>query len=230
MKNLSSDRTRKFRIEFRQKQPATPKTRLFHLISIAVLVPGSIVLTLCELEQCGWGDLAFVLSTLVFGNWVIHLIHRYLLHVPVKYIQYPYQIHTLIHHQYFTESEYEFSELGELDVILFPVWFVFVLTLVISPLAGYGAVVYLGKNTALLLMMMINVNYLLYELVHFTSHLPESSWIHRIGFFRFMRRHHWLHHHKALMGRKNFDVTFPLFDILFRTWVTRLPTRNKPNC
>jgi sterol desaturase/sphingolipid hydroxylase (fatty acid hydroxylase superfamily) len=59
--------------------------------------------------------------------------------------------------------------------------------------------------------------FLTYEWLHFAYHLDEGSTLGRLPIFRALRRHHQTHHDKAKMGRFNFNITFPIADVIFRT-------------
>jgi sterol desaturase/sphingolipid hydroxylase (fatty acid hydroxylase superfamily) len=62
--------------------------------------------------------------------------------------------------------------------------------------------------------------YFAYEGFHYLMHKPSLPWIERRGFFKFIERHHKLHH--VYMG-KNFNVVLPLADLLLGTLVLTDP-------
>ena len=56
-----------------------------------------------------------------------------------------------------------------------------------------------------------------YEWLHFSYHLPETHWLSRTRALSRLRRHHTLHHDLALMGKWNFNITFPICDAVLGT-------------
>ena len=59
--------------------------------------------------------------------------------------------------------------------------------------------------------------FLTYEWLHFVYHLNPMSWIGRRGVVARLRRHHQTHHDLSLMGKHNFNITFPICDLIFGT-------------
>jgi len=55
------------------------------------------------------------------------------------------------------------------------------------------------------------LGYLIYDLTHYATH----HWSIRGGYFKFLKRHHMLHHFKTEDAR--FGVTSPIWDYVFRT-------------
>jgi hypothetical protein len=64
------------------------------------------------------------------------------------------------------------------------------------------------------------VYYFAYEGFHYLMHKPSIPWIERAGFFKFLKKHHRLHH--VYMG-KNYNVVFPLADWMLGTLVLADP-------
>ena len=59
--------------------------------------------------------------------------------------------------------------------------------------------------------------YLLYEALHFSYHTRAGGLLKRIPFVDYLSRGHLYHHRIGLMSRYNFNITFPIFDKIFRT-------------
>jgi sterol desaturase/sphingolipid hydroxylase (fatty acid hydroxylase superfamily) len=59
--------------------------------------------------------------------------------------------------------------------------------------------------------------FLTYEFLHFSYHLPDEHWLSRTRLVGALRRHHTHHHDLALMGKWNFNISFPICDALFGT-------------
>jgi len=59
--------------------------------------------------------------------------------------------------------------------------------------------------------------FLSYEWLHMAYHMPEDSRIGRMAIIRRLREQHRRHHEPRLMKRWNFNVTFPVFDVILGT-------------
>lgn len=69
--------------------------------------------------------------------------------------------------------------------------------------------------------------FILYEIVHYASHLPLGHWALSFRHFRRMRQHHLDHHNPRLMEKYNFNIVFPLFDYVFGTKKERLTIKKE---
>lgn len=210
-------KTQDYRREYRLLNPLSRNMRIFHVLVVILLTFFSIFFAGINIHDLNPHELLTIPVIFILGNFIIYFLHRFVLHQRIPFFDYGYKKHTLMHHHYFTDQLYGFDSLLDLDVIMFPFWFVFLLSLVVAPILGLIALILFTKNVSLLTVIMVNVNFLAYELVHYCSHLDADSWIHRIALFRFMRNHHRLHHEMTLMSEKNFDIIVPFFDPLFKT-------------
>lgn len=112
-------------------------------------------------------------------------------------------------------------------VVLFPGWLILVVIAFVG-LPGYftlGALV--SANAGALWLTGIVGTYLLYELVHFSDHLPDGHWLHRlVPGLSTMATLHRIHHDRSRMTAVNFNLTFPLTDYVMGT--LQWPERAKP--
>lgn len=162
--------------------------------------------------------LAFAgLATLLAGNLVVFLLHRYPLHRRYKLSSFPYDRHTVQHHRYYDYRNIVLSGARDFEVIFFP-WFI---------IAGFVAFVcpvffFLGNfliddNLGWFLVMASSSYFTLYEIVHLSCHLETDHWFLRIPGLKAMHEHHRLHHHPRLMNKYNFCIVYPLFDYIMGT-------------
>jgi sterol desaturase/sphingolipid hydroxylase (fatty acid hydroxylase superfamily) len=61
------------------------------------------------------------------------------------------------------------------------------------------------------------VYYLNYEWLHLAYHLPKTHFIYSIPALKFLRQLHFQHHDIQEMDKYNFNITYPVFDLLFGT-------------
>ena len=59
--------------------------------------------------------------------------------------------------------------------------------------------------------------FLNYEVLHLLYHLPDAHPLARLPLLPTLRRLHHTHHDPELMTRRNFNITYPLGDWVFRT-------------
>ncbi len=152
----------------------------------------------------------------VFSNLVEYLVHRGPLHKKLDPLQILFTQHTLLHHDYFRHDDMAITRRQELAAVLFPYW---AIGLVLAgALVPYALLLMISTpNVAHLFVVTAIGYYLLYEWLHLAYHLPETFWVARIGVMQSLRQHHRIHHHRKLMQKYNFNITFPLFDRIFGT-------------
>ncbi len=161
-----------------------------------------------------------LLQTSLF-EWIYH---RYWLHRPWLPPQ-MFTAHTLVHHQLCKHDDtFHVTEEEQEEALTFQWWAAPVLVginmvpwallALFKPLGLPWMTVMWGVGGVVLLY------YFAYEGFHYLMHKPSMPWIERAGFFKFLKNHHRLHH--VYMG-KNFNVVFPLADVLLGTLVLADP-------
>lgn len=128
-----------------------------------------------------------------------------------------YRRHGIEHHHFFTHDAMAYESSRDFKMVLFPpVMLLFFLGAIATPIALLLFAV--ASANAGWLFVAVGVSYfLIYEWLHFAYHFPENTWLGRLKLVRVLRRHHAAHHNLALMGRWNFNITFPICDWVFKT-------------
>ncbi len=156
--------------------------------------------------------------TFLFANFAEYVGHRGPMHHPKKPLEILYERHTRQHHQFFTHEAMAYESTRDFKMVLFPpAMLLFFLGGLAAPLAGLLFFV-ATANVAWLFVAVAIGYFLTYEWLHFAYHLDERSFVGGSAALRGLRRHHRRHHDKALMGRWNFNVTFPIADLVFGTF------------
>jgi Fatty acid hydroxylase superfamily len=143
--------------------------------------------------------------------------HKGAMHRPRKGLGLLYQRHTREHHHFFTQAAMAYESSRDFKMVLFPpVMIFFFLGAVATPM---GLLLFLiaSANVAWMYVAVAMGYFLTYEWFHFSYHLNEDSIVGRNAIARALRRHHQAHHDKALMGKYNFNITFPICDAIFGT-------------
>jgi hypothetical protein len=159
----------------------------------------------------------FALS-LVLGNFFVWAVHRYPLHRRYKYWTFPYDTHTVVHHRYFTADSITYDDSKDLYAIFFPISAVAGFAFLAQPALYFSVRYFFGSDLAFPLMASTSLYFLLYEFVHWASHLPTDHLLMKIPWLRFMRTHHLVHHNPKLMMKYNFCIVYPLMDMLLGTY------------
>jgi sterol desaturase/sphingolipid hydroxylase (fatty acid hydroxylase superfamily) len=153
---------------------------------------------------------------LVFSNLVEWLAHKHLMHHRRRPFTVLFDRHTPEHHRVYNYETMAIEDPRELRLVLIPALGVLGIVLLAVP-AALVAGLLVNENVGWLFLMTSAVYVVGYELSHLAYHLPERSLIYRLPFLRALREHHARHHHPELMQKANFNVTIPLFDLVFGT-------------
>jgi hypothetical protein len=151
----------------------------------------------------------------LFDNLLEYILHRFPMHHKMKNFEMVYE-HVTIHHNFYYGEHFYFEEPRDYYAAILPRYIFLGLTAVITvvslilwPLFGLGHAVFFA--------MTAYSYYLLYELLHFSYHSPESSFLKKLPFVRRLSRQHILHHRSRDLANYNFNITFPIFDFVFGT-------------
>ena len=184
------------------------------VVGFSVLVAASSVAMLDDVRPAEW--LAIPL-TFLYCNVAEYLGHRGPMHNRTRFLAGIFQRHTVEHHSFFTDECISFDSPRDYRAVLFPpILLVFFFGFFAVPV---GALLYfvVSPNVCFLFVFTAALYYLNYELFHFAYHVEPQSWLGRVPVIGHLRRHHVVHHRKALMTRYNFNITYPICDRLFGT-------------
>ena len=174
--------------------------------------------------------LPFLLWSLVgFSIWIVAssffewLLHRYVMHRPVKWFRYPFQAHAVVHHHTF-KADHTYHLIKESDKETIPMaWWngpalIVVFTLPMVPVSWFTGIWALTCGAAL----GMTTYYCVYEYLHWCMHLPKARQFECFGLFRRINGHHILHHRYM---HKNFNVILPIADLCLGTLMRRSRVR-----
>jgi hypothetical protein len=159
-----------------------------------------------------------------FFEWTFH---RFWLHKPWL----PddcFRAHTLVHHQLCKfEDTFEVVDAEQEEALTFT-WYGGPIIVAANILPW--ALIVLGLSlagvslpyTAFLVTFGVTIAlyYVAYEGLHFLMHKPMSPWIENSAYFKFIKRHHVIHH---VQMDRNLNVLIPLADYCFGTLVLERP-------
>lgn len=165
-----------------------------------------------------WAAIGFT-AGVVYASLFEWVLHRYVMHRPVGKFTYPFRAHTLVHHHIF-KADQTYHLINEKDKWTIPMawWngpvliFLGVQPFVLAAwLTGHWGILW-GAIPA------CAGYYGAYEYLHWCMHLPRKRQVERSGIFFRLNGHHLLHHRYM---HKNFNVVFPLADLLLGTLLLR---------
>lgn len=206
-----------FRESFRRQRISLRYSGPLHLaliVGCSLAVMATCILLLDNVRHLEWLTIPI---TFFYGNLAEYLGHRGPMHHKTRFFELIYQRHAREHHNFFTEEATTFDSPKDYCAVLFPpVMLVFFFGCFALPV-GALLFILLSHNVALLFVLTSAGYFLNYELLHFSYHMDERSWIGRLPFIRALRKHHTIHHDRRLMARYNFNITYPIFDVMFGT-------------
>lgn len=187
---------------------------LMSAVSLGAIVV--LAVAIGELSALEWAVLPV---TLVYANLAEYALHRWIMHRPFPGLRKLFVRHALTHHRLYTDTAMPISRHRELQLILLPWYIIFVyMGLFITPMALIVSQV-ISADAGYLFAIATLFYYWHYEFLHMIYHLPRDSAVYRwLPFMHRVARLHTRHHEHDLMANANFNHTYPLFDILFRTW------------
>lgn len=212
-----SERQRAYRKTYRERVSGWYLGWL-HVLIIYTFGAAALFIYISSMASVTWLEFLVVPATFLMCNFFEWFLHRHIMHRPSKIPLFRaiYTRHTLMHHQFFTDSEMRFAGQHDWRVTFFPPYSLVVFTLMSIP----GAFVLgwlLSPNAGWLFISTTTSMYLIYEFMHFCCHVGESWFVRNVPFVNTIRRHHWAHHNQNIMMERNMNLTFPVMDWLMGT-------------
>ncbi len=212
-----------FRDEFRRDHIGPRYRGWLHLAftaGLCLLVIAACGASLQDIRPLEWLTIPV---TALYANLVEYFGHRGPMHHRVRGLGLIYERHARQHHRFFRDDLMAYDTSRDFKAVLFPpVLIVFYLLAFAMP-AGLMLAWLFSDNVALLFVITAVAYFLNYELLHFAYHAAPESWLSRLPLMERLRRLHTLHHRPSLMQRCNFNITYPVGDVLFGT-LYRQPT------
>jgi hypothetical protein len=206
-----------FRSSYRAEEIGKHYSGWGHFAFTSIVSLGAVALSLSRLSNVGASEWLAVPCTFVFANLAEYFGHKGAMHRPRAGLGLLYRRHTLQHHHFYTHDAMVYESAADLKMVLFPpVMLLFFLGAIATPIGGFLFVV-ASPNVAWLYVATATSYFLSYEWLHVAHHLDPDGALGRLRLLRLLRQHHQAHHDLRLMGRYNFNVTFPIADFLFGT-------------
>lgn len=162
---------------------------------------------------------AFCLGSLI--EWFVH---KELMH-SVKYMKTPHLRHAVEHHAERKAPGKYYAKADELkEYHLFETSFMPALWILHAPLF-FAAYWFVGLAAGIGVAAGTGAYVMGYETLHWYMHCPETFAFRNHRWFQYLSEHHRLHHNKASI---NYNVVFPLGDLVMGTYHKQLPIAREP--
>jgi hypothetical protein len=219
------ERIRQYREQYRRERVPGYYSGIFHLGFTSVASIAVVVFCIIRIHDVTALEWLTIPVTFLYANLAEYLGHRGPMHHPFGFLRLIYERHTLQHHRFFTDKAMQFDSSRDFHAVLFPpVLMVFFISAFALPV--WLLLVWLfSANVAYLFVATAIAYFLNYELLHFAYHTAPDSWISRLPGMHVLRKLHSRHHDPALMQRHNFNITYPIGDLIFGT-LFRRPDEN----
>jgi len=213
----------RFRVEYRKENIGPRYRGWVHFTFTSVCSLGVLAFAISRLHEVRTLEWLAVPISFLVANTAEYFGHKGPMHRPKRGMAILFQRHTREHHHFFTHDAMEYASSRDFKMVLFPPeMLVFFLGVIATPIA-LSLFLLATPNVAWLFVAVAIGYFLTYEWLHFVYHLSERSYVGRLPFVKVLRRHHQRHHDKALMGKWNFNITFPISDLLFGTYFRLRP-------
>lgn len=214
---MNEEAVKNYRKYFREKYIAPGYSGRRHLsltVAVTLIVISLSLYNLGNILPLEWLTIPLALF---LANFVEYTAHKGPMHKKTRFIEEIFQRHAVQHHSFFTHEHMEFDEERDYNAVLFPPeMLLFFFGGIATPLGIMSYFVF-GENVAWLFVLSVTFYFLNYEVMHFLYHVSEEAWTSKLPFMAALRKHHTLHHDRDLMNQYNFNITYPLCDILFGT-------------
>lgn len=213
-RGLTNDQYRE--VYRKEKLPPTYRHWLhlgFNLGSLGLVL----VFNLVQIKNYDYSFLAIFIGVMLFGNVAVYFIHRFPLHRRLKLWAFPFDSHTVEHHRFFTSDHITFKNSNDYYAIFFPSFVVAFFVLVVFPMFYFISSQFLRPDQSHFFTALSAGYFILYEFVHWASHLSKDHFLMKMPWLKTMREHHRIHHNPKLMGKYNFSIVYPMMDYLMRT-------------
>ncbi len=207
-----------YRETYRRKEIPENYRGLVHLFF--TFGSGIAVVLFCawQLDQVQPAQWLTVPITLLYANLSEYLGHRFVMHRPVRGLGLLFERHVGQHHRFFSHQHMQLDGTRDFKVVLFPPVLIVFFVIAFALPVGIALSLLFAGNVGFLFVATAVAYFLNYEILHLAYHLSEDSWLGRRGLIRRLRALHTSHHDPRLMGSWNFNITYPVSDLLFRTF------------
>ena len=222
---MTKEETKDFRAQYRKEEIGKNYSGKTHFWFTTVWCLMSIAFCIIFIHKPTWKEWLILPIGFLYINFAEYIGHKGPMHHRGKKLDKVFVRHTLQLHRFFTYEYNAFDTDKDIKAVLFPpILLLFFFFAFVVPMAVLFYLLW-SMNAALLLTVTILAYYLNYEWLHFSYHLPDSHFVAQLPLIRKLKKAHHLHHDEHLMTKYNFNISYPIFDIIFGTYLTEIPKK-----
>ena len=215
---MNVEEIQEFRKNYRESSIPSYYSPWFHVIFNFGSTSLLFIYFMFQVETFAFWQIAVLIPAFLLANFVEYMLHRFPLHRPYPGLyKFTFVVHQEDHHHFYTDDLIIYDESKDWIILFFHPALVLILAFGIIPFLYFTMKMLLPPDLMYLMMSGAILYFILYEVTHYVCHLPDEHWVLKIGFFRFMRKHHMIHHNLNLMTTTNFNIVFPFWDWVFGT-------------
>jgi hypothetical protein len=206
---------------FREGYRATRIPRRYrgglHLALTTSLALAAVAFAASHLAAPTLAEWTTVPASFLVANVAEYLGHRFPMHHRTPGLTALFDRHVATHHRFFVARRMHGRDARDWHVTLFPpVLVLFFLGALATPIGA--ALYFLVSPNVGWLFACTGVSYFVtYEWMHLAYHAAPTFLFGRVPLLGALSRHHQVHHDPVHMGRHNFNITFPIVDVLVGT-------------
>jgi hypothetical protein len=214
---MATDAVAAYREQYRQEHIPSGYQGWRHLLFTFGIGGAAMAGAILQLDQVRPLEWLAIPLTFLYTNFAEYWGHRGPMHHLKRGLRLVYERHTRQHHRFFTDQRMELDGLRDLRAVLFPpVLMIFFFAAFALPV-GFALAWAASPNVAWLYVATSLGYFLNYEFLHMAYHLPASHPVARWPLVGRLKGLHQAHHDPRLMAHYNFNITYPIFDVVFGT-------------
>ncbi len=214
----------RFRVQYRQTVVPARYSGAANLRNNVVLCVGLMILTAALVRSWNALSAAVLVGGLLLFNFSEYAFHRWISHRKRAALVVSYQRHTGQHHGFFEAEEMTAPGLSDYHVTIMPTLTIVAYMVAYMLLIGVPVAVFLGSSAAAAFALAISASLLQLDVLHLYYHLERGAWLSRVldrfSYFRYLKYAHTHHHDRAQMSKAGFNITHPMFDLIFGTLIS----------
>lgn len=215
-----AERNAAYRAEYRKTLIGPRYNGALHIGVSTSATLSAIVISAAMLDAPSALEWLTVPIAFLVANFAEYMGHRYPMHHAMPGLKKMCVRHAGQHHRFYTHRHMAADGERDWHIVLFPfVIMAFFLGGIATPLALLMFAI-ATPNVGWLFVATAAGYCLFYEWMHLAYHQPTDSFIGRRSLVQKLRLLHLVHHDPGQMTKHNFNITFPVFDIVFGTYLS----------
>ena len=205
----------RFREQYRKDRVPAWYSGWLHFSFTSLAGLGAVLLCALRVDDPTPLEWLTVPAVFLYANLMEYLGHRGPMHHPLRGLRLLYVRHAKQHHRFFTDRHMAFEGSADFKAVLFPPAMIFFFLGLLGLPMWLLLSLIASDNVAWMAVATAVAYYLNYEWLHFAYHCDPESRIGRLPGLPRLRNLHLRHHDPRLMTRYNFNITYPIGDLLF---------------